>query len=242
MASTFVFFHVGENSEQPQMLVNSIRLTNKEAIIIFCSDELTPDINGVSKRVNIKGDLKNLMSYRLKAFEEVKLDHPALYLDTDMLVLKKITPEQIIGDKKVIMCKRSFNLDGAFIGNFRGLDFMEYDKKPLGLVYPYVACATITKNWEIWQELSEILLNLDEKFKIWYGDQEALKKIQTTLTPEEFGVINEFEFGCLPDENAYVPRAAILHFKGAQRKPVMKVFHNKMINFFVKQNKNDDSN
>ena len=238
MKATFVFFHVGENSDQPQMLVNSIRLTNRDADIIFCSNESTPDIDGISKRINIEGNLDNLMSYRLKAFSDIKLEKPALYLDTDMLVLKKISPDEIIGNKKIIMCKRSFNLNGAFIGNFRGLDFMEYDKQPLGLVYPYVACATISKNWEIWEELGNILSNLNEKFKVWYGDQEALKKMQKTLSVEEFGVINEFEFGCLPDEKNYLPRAAILHFKGARRKPVMKVFHNKMVNYFVKNSEN----
>ena len=43
MKATFVFFHVGENSDQPQMLVNSIRLTNRDADIIFCSNESTPE-------------------------------------------------------------------------------------------------------------------------------------------------------------------------------------------------------
>ena len=97
------------------------------------------------------------MSYRLKAFSDIKLEKPALYLDTDMLVLKKFHQMKLL-EIKNNYGKRSFNLNGAFIGNFRGLDFMEYDKQPLGLVYPYVACATISKNWEIWEELGNILL------------------------------------------------------------------------------------
>ena len=101
MKATFVFFHVGENSDQPQMLVNSIRLTNRDADIIFCSNESTPEIDGISERINIEGNLDNLMSYRLKAFSDIKLEKPALYLDTDMLVLKKISPDEIIGNKMI---------------------------------------------------------------------------------------------------------------------------------------------
>ena len=236
MSNTFVFFHVGTDIQQPQMLVDSIRITNKDANIVFCSDSSTPDIEKVTSRVNVAGDSHNLMAFRLKAFIEANVESPALYVDTDMLFLRTLRPSEILGEKKIVMCKRSFNLDGAFIGNFRGLDFMEYDKKPLGMVYPYVACSTITESFRVWRDLYDILLDLDDKFKVWYGDQEALKKYAEILPSESFGVFEEAVYGCLPDEKYYLPQASILHFKGAQRKPIMKVFHKQMLEFVNKKN------
>ncbi len=100
MKSIFVFFHVGDDCNQPQMLVDSIRLTNQDCEIIYCSNSHTPAIQGVTRRINVEGNVDNLMSYRLKAFSEIGVDSPALYVDTDMLFCRKIEPGRLLGEKK----------------------------------------------------------------------------------------------------------------------------------------------
>lgn len=122
---TFVFFHVGEDISTPKMLVDSIRWTNPDARIIFCTNAATPDIPQVNERLEVPGDPALLMTYRLKAFAHCGVTDPAIYLDTDMLVLRALAPSQLLGERTIAMCRRSFNTTELFNSNFRNLDFRE---------------------------------------------------------------------------------------------------------------------
>jgi hypothetical protein len=209
------------------MLVDSIKWSNPDSTIVLCTDEYTPEIKGVSRRVEITGDRDRLMTYRLAAFARSGVEQPAVYLDTDMLVLKKLNPAELLGGFNIAMCKRFFSLDAAFNGNFGGLDFREYDRMPLGQVYPYVACCTITRNASVWHSLHQILLDLNPKFHIWYGDQEALREY-AHLKPESTRPLPEEIFGCLPEAVEQLPTAIIVHFKGVARKSAMTLFHKRL--------------
>jgi len=226
-AATFVFFHVGHDTTLPSMLVDSIRWTNRSATILFCTDAATPDIEGVDRRIEVPGDRKTLMTYRLDAFSRCGLEYPAIYLDTDMLVTREIRPIELLGTAKIAMCQRFFSRDAAFNGNFRGLDFREYDQQPLGKVYPYVACCTVTENAKVWSSLLAILVNLHPKFHLWYGDQEAMRHFAQQHSDWVLG-LPEHTYGCLPEANEYVQRAAIIHFKGPARKPLMQTVHEQL--------------
>ncbi len=209
------------------MLVDSIRWTNPNATILFCTDADTPDIAGIDRRIEVPGDRKKLMTYRLDAFSRCGLEHPAIYLDTDMLVTREIRPTELLGTAKIAMCQRFFFRDAAFNGNFGGLDFLEYDRRPLGQVYPYVACCTVTRNAAVWRSLLKLLLGLNPKFHIWYGDQEALREFAESH-PESTTGLPEQVFGCLPEASEYFRTANILHFKGAARKPAMKLLYDRL--------------
>jgi hypothetical protein len=226
--NTFVFFHVGQDLRQPTMLVHSIRLTNPSAHIIQCTDLETPIVPRTTEVHRAPCDQGRLMMARLDGFSRLKLTTPAIFLDTDMLVVKQIDPANLLANKKAILCKRSFNLNGSFIGMQRGLDFSEYEGKSLGEVYPYVACATVAGSGDFWKELVDILWRLDEKFQIWYGDQEALKYWARTQKAHDVGVLQECDYGCLPEEVNFVSRAKILHFKGPTRKTLMSKFYSKI--------------
>lgn len=217
---TFVFFHIGTDISMPTMLVETIRLTNADSEIIQCSDENSPEVSGVSRVDRGEYDPNQLMIGRLKAFSQLGLTSPALYVDTDMLVIRPIDVSALLNQHRVSFCHRSFNFYGPFIGTQRGLDFSEYAGKPLGEVYPYVACATATKDQTVWGELAQILESLDPKFKIWYGDQEAMK-VWATENPGAFSTHPERDYGCLPEEKQHINLAHILHFKGAHRKAAM---------------------
>ncbi len=218
---TFVFFHIGTDISMPAMLVETIRLTNADAEIIQCSDENSPAVPGVSRVDRGEYNPNQLMIGRLEAFSQLALGTPALYLDTDMLVIRPINVRALLNQLRVSFCHRSFNFYGPFIGAQRGLDFSEYAGKPLGEVYPYVACATATIDHTVWGELAQTLDRLDPKFKIWYGDQEAMK-VWAAENPGAFSTHPEEVFGCLPEEKTHLKLAHILHFKGAHRKPLME--------------------
>ena len=209
----------------PTMLTQSIRLTNNEATVVQCTDMATPAVKGVDFLHREDLDATRLMTSRLQAFDSLELHEPAIYLDTDMLVIKPIDIPSLLEDKRASFCARSFNFFGSFIGSQRGLDFSEYAGQPLGQVYPYVACSTVTKDHSIWTELVETLKTLESKFAVWYGDQEAMK-VWAQLNQNQFKTHPESMFGCLPEERNHLNEACVLHFKGAMRKELMHKFFN----------------
>lgn len=228
-SETFVFFHVGQDVRLPTMLTHSIRKTNRNAQIIQCSDRETQKVDGVDAIHRDNVNPSSLMTARLQGFSNLRLVEPAIYLDTDMLVLKAIRVRELLCGRRVSFCARSFNTSGAFIGNQRGIDFTEYEGRPLGEVYPYVACSTVTESYTVWEELLAVLIRLDPKYAIWYGDQEAMK-IWCRSRSGQFSTHTEAEYGCLPEEKSHLPSCKIVHFKGQARKSLMTRLYEKMNN------------
>ncbi len=223
MDPTFVFFHAGADSEVPSMLVDSIRRSNVTATVIQCSDLTSPVVSGVTRVERFDGNPANLMTYRLSAFSRLALNTPAIYLDTDMLVQRTVDPAVLLGDRDVLLCRRDFDRDLFHSGSQRGVHFPEHRGKPLGEVYPYLACATITRDSSFWSELLLVIGSLDERFHRWYGDQEAMRRWVETSDLLNVGFLPETDFACLPDRSHDLSKAAhILHFKGGQRKALMK--------------------
>ena len=207
------------------MLVHSIVRTNPDAEIIQCTDAETAAIPGTSRVVRTEGNPANLMTYRIAAFAALQLRYPALYLDTDMLVLDSIDPTALLGTKEVLFCRRDFDCDSLHSGSQRGVEFPEHRGRPLGVVYPYVACATISKSFEFWTSLRSIIESLDERFHRWYGDQEAMRIWVENDSHDRHGFLPESDFACLPERQDHLQAATILHFKGHLRKPMMSRFY-----------------
>jgi hypothetical protein len=136
---------------------------------------------------------------------------------------------KILENKEIYVCQRSFNKESLFNGNFRGMNYLEYDQMSFGEVYPYLACTTITRNSGIWSELVDACDSLSEKFKIWYGDQEALKIIVKTKSSDQLGMIPEHTYACLPEYANFLSQAIFLHFKGPARKVLMRDFYKEIM-------------
>lgn len=226
---TFCFFHIGSDSNYPQMLVDSIKKYNPNSEIVYCTDRHSPNIKGVTHRLEFDGNPDEIMTFRLNSFASSGISGPAIYLDTDMLCLRSFDPEKFLESKDLYICERSFGRDAFFNGNFRGMNYLEYDRMPLGEVYPYLACTTITRNSEVWIELADVCDSLSEKFRIWYGDQEALKIVAKRKSNGQLGFMPEHTYACLPENMNYVSRATFLHFKGAARKGLMIDFYKKIM-------------
>jgi hypothetical protein len=216
---TFVFFHVGDDVLIPQKMVDSILMYHPGAEIIMCSDELTPEIQGVTLRVDRRVYRDEIMEARLFAFADLKLDKPAMYIDNDMIFLDYVDVNSLLGTKQIVMCRRSFNRNSLFSPVQRGIDFREYEGKTLDEVYPYLACATITRDYQPWASMYTSLMTfMDEKFKQWYGDQEALRFASVALNSDELGSIDEREYACLPEYASQLNRPRIMHYKGERKK------------------------
>lgn len=219
--STFVFLHVGADVVAPTLLVASIRKHLPDAEIIQCADGETPAIPGVTRTHRSSGNTGNLMTFRLDAFAGLGLEDAAAYLDTDMLLVRPLDPEKVLGSSDVALCERSFDRQSLFNPSFRGMDLSEYANRTLGEVYPYIACFTAVRGPGFWQSCCEELQTLPDKFHSWYGDQEAIRNVaargawRVSPAPERV-------YACLPEHagrSGGTPR--LLHFKGPSRKGAM---------------------
>jgi hypothetical protein len=219
----FAFFHVGDDISQPQKMVKSLLRHNPDAYITMYTDRDTPDVMGITQRVESEVNREELCYHRVKAYAETPatLIVPVMYLDTDMLVQGEIVVKDLLEPhKNVTFLRREFQRDAIFNVEQRGLRFDEYEGKTIDEVYPYVGCTVVAEGVHVWKDLLAIYDALDPKFRKWYGDQEALR-IYAEKYPERVSEINESVYGCLPEHKT--DDAKILHFKGEARKKLFEV-------------------
>jgi hypothetical protein len=219
----FAFFHVGDDISQPQKMVKSLLRHNPDAYITMYTDRDTPDVMGITQRVESEVNREELCYHRVKAYAETPatLIVPVMYLDTDMLVQDKIVVKDLLPThNEVTFLRREFQRDAIFNVEQRGLRFDEYEGKTIDEVYPYVGCTVVTEGVHVWKDLLAIYDALDPKFRRWYGDQEALR-IYAKKYPERVSEVNESVYGCLPEHKT--DDAKILHFKGEARKKLFEV-------------------
>lgn len=214
--STFVFFHVGNDPGYLKMVgkfVASVHETNPNAEVVMISDEKTPEVAGVTRRINVAANRKELMVSRLKAYAEAKIHIPAVYTDTDMIVCSRIDPEKILGNHRVVFCERSFDRALFFNYQLNGMNMSEHKGKRMYEVYPYLGCVTVTADPGVWAELAALSENMPEQYRKWYGDQEAIRE-WAAVNPH--GKLSESEYACLPERaSGFKPK--ILHYKGNRK-------------------------
>jgi hypothetical protein len=163
------------------------------------------------------GDPQFLMLWRTRAFAELQLQQPALYMDTDMLVRRPIFPAALLGDAVIAVTRRSFQRDAIFNAKQRGQDYSEHAGKTLDVVYPYIGCCTITPDAFAWEQLAEMYERLEPKFKAWYGDQEVLREYVNRLPPFVVTHLPEHQYACLPEHFGQYPNPVIAHYKGNRK-------------------------
>src|SRR5712671_1018179 len=228
----FVYLHVGNDNSFPTLLVRSIRVSNKDAVIYQCSDLDSPAIAGVDHISRVSGNAKNLMTFRLQAFSELNLTAPAIYLDTDMLGVAPLDVKDLLGGNDVALCQREFGKHDVINILFKGMNLVEYQGKTFGEVYPYLACTTISKDNRFWVDCLKNLQALPEKFHFWYGDQEAIRNVANAKLIRTT-TLRETKFACLPDKiGPNTQGVAIFHFKGQARKSLM-IEHAKQMNLIA---------
>lgn len=221
MQKHFVFFHVGQETIFPTILVNSIKRTCEDSYIVQCSDANTPRIEGVDEYRIVEAEPNALMISRMKAFAGLNLDETAAYVDTDMIFVGNVDPEALLANEQVGVCRRYFENDRLINTSFRGMELNEYKGKSIGKVWPYIGCFTVTRNADFWRVCVEEYEKLERKFHFWYGDQEVLRNV-IDRGAFEYRELPEPVYACLPErQGEYAGKAMVLHFKGPGRKKPM---------------------
>ena len=234
---TFVFLHVELEPERsplfyPTVLVRSLRVCQKDSVIIQCSDRQSPEVPGVDRVARFDGDSSKLMTFRLSCFSRLSQIGPAVYLDTDMICVRPLDPAAILGDANIALCKREYEVNHLLSKELRSL-LPEYTDRTLGEIWPYVACCSVTQGPEFWIDCAAELATLNTKFQDWYGDQEAMRNI-ATLGKYKIRNLPETIYGNL---DAIGKRAAagtsptpprLIHFKGLRGKRHMAEYAKKI--------------
>ena len=222
----FVFFHVGDTF-YPTLLIKSKKKFNPDSQIFYITDKKNKNIEGATNTIRIDCNVENLMTSRLLGFSELKLNSPAIYIDTDVLISKNI-PNELFNENEIYLCKRSFMIDSIINTSFKNMDLSEYKNKTLGEVYPFIACFTYATNYKFWEECYNILINLNKKFHYWYGDQEALRIINDQKK-FNIGYLNENLICSTPEMLNETSKVYSIHFKGPNRKKLMSTFAEKIL-------------
>ena len=222
----FVFFHIGDTFH-PTLLTKSIKKFNPDSKIFYITDKKNKNIEGVTNTIRIDCNSDDLMTSRLLGFSELKLNTPAIYIDSDVLITKNI-PNELFNQNEVYLCKRSFMIDSIINTSFKNMDLSEYKNKTLGEVYPFIACFTYATNYKFWEECYNILINLNKKFHYWYGDQEALRIINDQKK-FNIGYLNENLICSTPEMLNNTSKVYSIHFKGPDRKKLMSTFAEKIL-------------
>jgi len=217
MKNIFVFFYTSPKGafdyRLPLLLTRSIKNNFYNSKIYQISDINTPKVEGVDKLVIREKISENIMLDRAEAYRDLALLEPAIYLDTDMFVIKKFDIEKILRENEVIFLRRSFAKDTIFKTQQKGSDFKEYTDFTLDKVYPYIGCFYISKSFVFWEKFVNIYKKLNKKFYKWYGDQEVIR----IISGEEeiiFSEVNESKFACPPKHWNKINDPIIIHAKG----------------------------
>lgn len=216
-----VFLHVGGDATLPTILCRSIRTHNPDAVLIQCTDHVSPAVDGADRVVRFDGDVDRLMLFRVSAFAAMTISEPTLFLDTDMICLQPIDPKAALDGAEAAVCRREYHRDILLDPRAMNIDLSEYAGRTLDEVYPYLACAVICRQPEFWTACLDELRRMPPKFLRWFGDQEAMR-IVVNARRDRTRWLPESLYACLADvETDPSKNPKLCHFKGPGRKQMM---------------------
>lgn len=238
-SDTIVFFWIGENTEIPQVLVDSIRLVMGDEInVVQLTNHTTNEIHDVNEVKRF--DLSNqVMIARLEAYSQyMPLTENTLFCDADIIFINKLKlPEN--NSKKIFLLPRQkdFNINHTYPEFYE-----EFVGKKANEVMPFLFCAiAIQGNQQIFfEKLLETCKKLPARFHRWYGDQYSLF-LETKEKLDNFKLLepniyqHEIKESLMPSylEKIYNEGVQMLHFKG----PDSKIFQEQalmLLNYFYK--------
>lgn len=187
------FFHVGEDLKTPQMAVDSVLRLGMKCTVL--TDEDTPAIKGADC-VRFKKKGNGITHFRAHCYAEY--NEPGIYLDTDMLVMRDLSPLMKL-DFDVALTKRS----GA-IFDPSGFDVTQR--------MPYNAGFMAVKSKHFFDRLIKEIDQMSLEDQSWYCDQVGIPDAMRGLNCVELP-INLFN-RTIKQPDLDVSSAWVLHFKG----------------------------
>ena len=90
----FVFLHILKSHDDDcsiqELFVKSVYTFFPNARLIQVSDLKTPKVKNVKEVFRFDGDPSKIMEFRINANHELDLKERAIYIDSDMVLLKKL--------------------------------------------------------------------------------------------------------------------------------------------------------
>ena len=236
MNYNFIFFYIDTRTdelsnkhssierESIEYFISSIKKYHPRSTVIHCTDLLTKSFDSVDSIHRTKFDTNLLMYGKIKSFSTLEINRTSIYLDPDMLIMRNIPLSTIEKKADVFLLKRSFNNNNIIPTTFRGLKFSKHLNKTYEDIYPYVACLVICKNKNFWQNCLDYFKDIENVYKIWFGDQEIFRRI-VEGKKFSFGFVDEKDFSCPPQHLKGNNRPFILHFKGKTNKELIEQYY-----------------
>ena len=204
--------------------ISSIKKNYPNANIVQCTDLNTPKVNGTNEVLRENIDQSKIMEARIYLYSKLNCNSISVFLDTDMLLIRKIPFERFIDKANVFLLKRSFNLEGKPPEKFRGQYYAEHANGTLGKLYPYIGCFIVVNKNNFWKDCYNIYKNYNNNYKFWFGDQKVLSEIVSTGS-YKFAFLNESDFACPPPYIIEKKPPHIIHFKGKNYKSLIKKYY-----------------
>ncbi len=213
----FIFLHISNDNNRNldliQLFISSIFTIYKDARLVQVSDKKTPKLERIDEIFRYDGDPSNIIQFRNEAYANLKLIKPAIYLDSDMVLLKPFEKNDIIFKKKDVLLKRSFDTDKIFNEEYKNLNFSEYKNMSLGEAFPFIGCFVKSNSYLLWDEISKESLKLHNKYLKWYGDQVVLRNLYEKNN-QNYSLVHESLYACPPQYINKKKFPYIIHFKG----------------------------
>ena len=235
------FFHVGDNSQLPELFCQSARnaFPEPQTKIIHISDQKTKQVAGSSDILRVQGINKTqIMISRMIGYRNLldELKEPVAFFDTDMLIIKRFNLDLSQGP---LLCERYFHKneiipdDSPIQWGNNIHTFPEYKGQLMNDVFPYIGCFYADSNPDFLNEAIRQYKILDEKYHFWFGDQVAIREAAKLM---KINSVSEMQIACLPEfynEQKYV---LALHFKGKKRKRMIDKYFQKITSTSDNQN------
>jgi hypothetical protein len=221
-----VFFWIGKNTDIPAILVRSIRFAfGDEMEIVQLSNKETPEVTGVTTCKSMKLSSR-IMVARLEAYSSLTIKEPTLFLDADMLVVKRFDLPSLAANE-VGVTKRNENENGQINWRFP-VEFPEFEGKYFLDEMPYIYSFVYTSSEILFVRQLNQLRKLPKRYQLWYGDQVTLKQELAAgrFVTRDFDVstYNRTVRSLIEFKEILVgsPEVRIAHFKGVLSKPEMR--------------------
>ena len=215
----FVYLY-GKNVIMGELLAQSIKRLYPYNKLIQITDDYSEQINSIDNVERFKFTrshfMKDCIESQLKIFNKYG---PTIFLDADLIVLKKIDDFFEFKDFDFSLTESS-NLSKSIILNNEKhkKNFPDLINKTLGETMPYNAGIYCCNKKEPLEFMLNIFKTMNKNYLEWYGDQLALKKLVESKL-YKIKVFQESIYNYTPiksDED--LSNKKILHFKGDSKK------------------------
>lgn len=203
------FLLVGKNghAQLASLMVDSLRRVMPDSVITQQTDMVTDPIGGTDRVERLAWDGKLLMTYRLRHLANLR--EPTLVLDADVLVQQDVSEIEAIEGDVVLALRYGYHRRRA-----KNAAIMQ--------TMPYNTGVMFARNPAFFEDCLAWCERASRRIQKWGGDQLAVAAV-ASIGKYNVGTMpgRVFNFSPKRPDDKKLRRAAIVHYKGAERKEWM---------------------